>query len=460
MTGRVGRPQGRARGSTEQANALAEFLLTLTDGTTVRELAARYPVGKTLWGEYRSGEKLVPLDLLTRLVEDHTSDERARRQRLETAVRLHSAALDAAMRAPVPRTIPTTAPPPAPDEETISASPGDVPSTTDAEARQAPMNRRRRSRPLMFAGGGLVLVAFALLVPLAWPGPASAPSAHGAGAPLAEGSVFATGPGGQGVFQWDGTDPAGWTKVGESATHLWSGPAGLFAAGADNRLHKYGGRPGRWSVIGDAGHDVAVSGSGVYRLDADRKAVRVWDGYGTSWTQVGGPAARLYGGEPGLFATDPNDGRIFRYLGRPGSWEFVGTAGASFALTGGDLYGLTPERTAVNRWAPGRQPAAVLPWVQAAGPAGALYGGASGLYSTDPTGKRLRVLAPGPENPDSVREWQDIGAAGADIGVGRRGVYVLTADRSAIVRWSRDTAAWRRIGGPAQSLTVAVPPGR
>ena len=68
MTGRVGRPQGRARGSTEQVNALAEFLLTLTSGMTVRELAGRYPVGKTLWGQYRSGQKIIPFELLTRLV--------------------------------------------------------------------------------------------------------------------------------------------------------------------------------------------------------------------------------------------------------------------------------------------------------------------------------------------------------------------------------------------------------
>ncbi|GAA2207358.1 hypothetical protein GCM10009850_028160 [Nonomuraea monospora] len=447
MTGRVGRRQGRARGSTEQANALAEFLLTLTEGTTVRELAARYPVGKTLWGEYRAGEKIIPLDLLVQLVEDRTADERSRRQRMETAARLHSAALDPAT--------PTTAAPPVPvsaDAPPVSVSSGDDSSTKDAEAGEAPAKARRRSRPLLFAGSGLVLVAFALLIPLAWPGPASTPDTGT--------TVFATGPGGQGVFQWGGTDTTGWTRIGENATRLWSGPAGLFAAGTGNRLLKYGGRPGLWTAIGDAGQDVAVSGSGVYRLDADRKAVRVWDGHGTSWTQIGGPAARLYGGEPGLFATDPDDGRIFRYLGRPGDWEFVGTAGASFALTSGDLYGLNPERTAVNRWVPDQRPAPVLPWVHAAGPAGTLYGGAAGLYSTDPSGRRLRVLSPDPASPGTGQGWQDIGAAGAEVGVGRREVYVLTADRSEIVQWSRDTAAWRRIGGPALSLAVGTPSGR
>ncbi|TYB64371.1 hypothetical protein FXF51_21905 [Nonomuraea sp. PA05] len=451
MTGRVGRPQGRARGSSEQANALAEFLLTLTGGMTIRELAARYPVGKTLWGQYRSGEKIVPLDLLTRLVKDHTPDERSCLQRLETAARLHSAARDAAAETPAATTPSTAATPPVREEAMVPESPGDAP-----EADEAPVKGRRRGRPLMFAAGGLVLVALALLIPLVQPGPAGTPVA---GTSLAEGGVFAIGAGGQGIFQWDGTDAAGWTRIGEHATHLWSGPAGLFAAGTDNRLHRYGGRPGLWSAIGDAGHDIAVSGNAVYRLDANREAVRVWDGHGTSWTQIGGPAARLYGGDPGLFATDPNDGRIFRYLGSPGHWEFVGTAGASFALTGSDLYGLNPERTAVNRWVPEQQPAPVLPWVHAAGPAGTLYGGASGLYSTDPSGRRLRILSPEAGSPGTGQGWRDIGAAGAEVGVGRRGVYVLTADRSEIVQWSRDTAAWRRVGGPAQALAVTSPPG-
>ncbi|MGN9844288.1 hypothetical protein ACTMTI_39805 [Nonomuraea sp. H19] len=41
----------------------------------------------------------------------------------------------------------------------------------------------------------------------------------------------------------------------------------------------------------------------------------------------------------------------------------------------------------------------------------------------------------------------------------RREVYVLTEDRSQILRWSRDTGTWRRIGGPAQTLTVGPSTG-
>ncbi|GAA3615629.1 hypothetical protein GCM10022419_121150 [Nonomuraea rosea] len=438
-------------------NALAEFLLTLTGRMTVRELAGRYPVGKTLWGEYRSGRKVIPLELLTQLVEDHISDDRVRQVQLETAGRLHAAALDGALGTPAPTTIPVSRTPQSPPGQVKpSESSGVAPPTPGAEAGEMSVGRRRRARPLLFVGGGVVLVVLALLVPLAGRGPASVPRTSGAAAPLTGDGVFAIGPGERGVFQWDGTDATGWTKIGEAATRLWSGPAGLFAAGTDKRLRKYGGRPGLWPVIGEAGHDVAVSGSHVYRLDADRKAVRVWDGQGTSWTRIGGPAARVYGGRPGLFATDPNDGRIFRYLGRPDHWEFVGTAGASFALTSRDLFGLNPERTAVNRWLPSQQPEPVLPWVHAAGPAGALYGGTAGLYSTDWSGERLRILLVGPGSEAGGQGWRDIGAAGAETGVGRREVYVLTADRTQIVQWSRDAGTWRRIGGPAETLTVAA----
>jgi hypothetical protein len=446
MSSRVGRPQGRPRGSTQQANALAEFLLTLTGGMTVRELAGRYHVGKTLWGEYRSGQKIIPLELLRRLVEDRTPDERTRQARMETAARLHQAALEGALWTPASAASPSIAEP--------SAAP---------EPAKAPEPiKEQRARSLMLNSGGAGIVVLAVLMLLLGLGPASVDSAASApgtpeaggaatAAPLTGTGVFAIGPGGRGVFQWDGEDATRWTRIGAAAKQLWSGPAGLFATGMDDLLYAYGGRPGFWFPIGEPGDDLAVSGTHVYRLTADRQAVHVWDGHGTSWTQIGGPAARLYGGEPGLFATNPNDGGIFIYLGRPGEWDFVGSAGASFALTDRHLYGLIPERTVVNRRLAGGRPGAQPPWVYAAGPAGDLYGGAAGLFSTDPSGERLRVLM---EPGTDAQNWQDIGPAGAEVRVGRREVYILTKDRSEILRWSRDTGTWRRIGGPARALTV------
>ncbi|MEU3568427.1 RICIN domain-containing protein [Kitasatospora sp. NPDC036755] len=92
----VGRPQGRFKGETEQANALAGFLRELTSGITVRKLAQRYPGGRTVWSEYRSGEKDIPWHLLRRLVHDHAAEPRAREVLLARAAHLHEQAAHAA----------------------------------------------------------------------------------------------------------------------------------------------------------------------------------------------------------------------------------------------------------------------------------------------------------------------------------------------------------------------------
>ncbi|AYG78186.1 hypothetical protein DWB77_00293 [Streptomyces hundungensis] len=97
---KAGRPQGGPKGQSEQANALANFVRALTKDFTVRELAERYKISKTSWGEYRSGAKLIHLHLLKRLVHDLVRDERTRIQRWEDAQSLHAAAV--AAQRPVP----------------------------------------------------------------------------------------------------------------------------------------------------------------------------------------------------------------------------------------------------------------------------------------------------------------------------------------------------------------------
>ena len=361
---RVGRPQGGPKGSTNEANALAEFLLTLTREMTVRELAGRYHVGKTLWGEYRTGQKIIPLELLRRLVRDRTPDERTRETRLETAERLHAAALEGAPHAPS-----ITEPAPAPD---LAMAPEPAAATEPAPAAGG----RRR---LTLIGGGTAIALLALLVLLLVWRPANVASiADGPGTPDAGGAtavlpasteVFTIAPGGRGIFQWDGENAAGWTKIGDSARQLWAGSAGLFATGMDNKLYLYEGRPGRWHPISEPGADFAVAGSHLYRLAADRQSIHIWNGQGTSWTRIGGSAARLYGGELGLFAIALKDGSIFRYTGRPDQWD-VHRHGGRHVRThretpvrphpephrGHSLAGRTTESGLDPRGGPGRRP--------------------------------------------------------------------------------------------------------
>lgn len=129
----------------------------------------------------------------------------------------------------------------------------------------------------------------------------------------------------------------------------------------------------------------------------------------------------------------------------------MGTAGADFALTDQHLYGLTPDRAMVTRWLGPEAKGAEQQWTRTAGPATALFAGTAGLFSTDRTGTRLRHYA--------SSTWHDIGPAGAETWVAGRAVFVLSKDRASVRRWDSATGTWTRVGGPAQSLTVAVPHG-
>ncbi|WP_405021188.1 hypothetical protein OHV05_34105 [Kitasatospora sp. NBC_00070] len=94
--GNAGRPQGHLKGETEQADGLARFVREITAGVTVRELAQRYPVGRTSWSEYRSAGKDIPWHWLERLVRDHARDPHTRAALLDRGRTLHEQATRAA----------------------------------------------------------------------------------------------------------------------------------------------------------------------------------------------------------------------------------------------------------------------------------------------------------------------------------------------------------------------------
>ncbi|MEU5163855.1 hypothetical protein AB0G74_30165 [Streptomyces sp. NPDC020875] len=72
-----------------------QLLRELTAGMGVRELAERYGGSKTLWGEYRSGVRLIPMTKLYGVVKDRVRDQRGREAMLAKARRLHEAAATA-----------------------------------------------------------------------------------------------------------------------------------------------------------------------------------------------------------------------------------------------------------------------------------------------------------------------------------------------------------------------------
>ncbi|MFE5300675.1 hypothetical protein [Streptomyces sp. NPDC056632] len=87
-----GRPLSELRGRTEEANSLAIWLRELTAGIPVRTLAKDFHYSTTVWGEYRNGSKLIPQDLLDRVVAALIPEpEMGERQRAKGRCLLHAA---------------------------------------------------------------------------------------------------------------------------------------------------------------------------------------------------------------------------------------------------------------------------------------------------------------------------------------------------------------------------------
>lgn len=91
---KAGRPQGAMKGASLAADELARFLVEITTELTVRELARRFGGGRTMWSEYRSGARIIPLGRLNTVVRDRIRDGRGQQAMLQRARRLHEAALN------------------------------------------------------------------------------------------------------------------------------------------------------------------------------------------------------------------------------------------------------------------------------------------------------------------------------------------------------------------------------
>ena len=175
----------------------------------------------------------------------------------------------------------------------------------------------------------------------------------------------------------------------------------------------------------------------------------VWqyDGSGTSWTQIGGPALALYGGGYGLVATDPSTGDPWLYGGTPNQWQHIGTPGTEFAVTGDTVFGLTPNSDSVWRY-----DGSGTSWTQIGGPAWKIYGGGYGLVAIDPsTGNLWRYLG-------TPNQWQEIGLPEANAETPLPGpAFAVTGDTvfgtTPAGVWQYDgSTTWTQIGGPALAL--------
>ncbi|MEV6734071.1 hypothetical protein [Streptomyces sp. NPDC051364] len=565
--GRAGRLQGEPKGETAQANALAVFLRGVTEGRTVRELAKSYGAGKTSWSDYRSGVKIIPLDLLKRVISGRVRDERGRAELWTRARELHGAAcaaeeggarasdgretapetwetlqrarrqadaelaqseealrtllgltarlqkeLDDAMARAEGGPAVSAEPEPQQEERRGDATPADraahLPGTelvlwvprppalyglegavarigAEVEDRRRQIGRLRdevrhlREPFRAQVSGGLVLresrvpagrehrklpalplrsrilrgardprrlrrvllltaVALALSVPATSLEQVRQRTAPSVAEPVA---TLPLGP----LESSAGSPPPAGSPAPGSAPPQSAPSEGTTTSPPTSSSSPGVPSPGAPDAAptapGGTADVPAATGSGVYAIAEDGSAVLQWSGNGTEWVRIGGPAAELYAGPAGVFATDPVSGDLRGYSGVPGRWRTVSGRAAGFAVSGPDLYRLAQDRGAVHRW-----DRAHATWIRVGGPAARLYGGGAGLFATDPVDGRIFAYG------GKGEAWSYAGTAGADFVVTDQHLYGLNPERSAVFRWSGEAGVWSPVGGPAAAL--------
>jgi hypothetical protein len=173
-------------------------------------------------------------------------------------------------------------------------------------------------------------------------------------------------------------------------------------------------------------------------LTPNRQAVMRYNGTPGSWTQIGGPADKLFGGGGGLAATNPVSHDVYRYLGTPGRWERAGGPGYTFAYSGVALYGLTGFNGNVMRYngVPGS-------WTQIGGSAAWIYAGEGGLAARTPGSEDIyRYLG-------TPWQWERAGGPGRSFVFGAGTLYGVAPDGSGVFAYNGVPGSWTQIGGPA-----------
>ncbi|MGO4748627.1 hypothetical protein AB4212_08350 [Streptomyces sp. 2MCAF27] len=166
--------------------------------------------------------------------------------------------------------------------------------------------------------------------------------------------LYGLSPDGGGIYEWTHHGDE-WKRIGDAATNIYAGGAGLFATNPQSGdLFKYNGGTGpkSWSRVGGPGRTFAVSGDHLYGLSSDGSGVWEWTGHGDQWKRIGDAATNIYAGGAGLFATNPQSGDLFKYNGGSGpkGWSRVGGPGRTFVVSNTHVYGLSPDGSEVFRW--------------------------------------------------------------------------------------------------------------
>lgn len=213
-------------------------------------------------------------------------------------------------------------------------------------------------------------------------------------------------------------------------------------------IYAYAGTPGSWVRIGGPGKDFAVAETGqLYGLSEDGKSVWKYSKNGSTWLKIGETAAGIYGGENGLYATNPVSKDLLKYDAAANSWSKVGGPGKMFAVGAkGHLYGLASDGASVWKY-----DGTGTKWTRIGGPAGKIYAGGSKLYATNPTTGEVFLYLGSPNN------WKKIGKPGNMFSVDQQGnLYGLSPNSSQIWEYIAAQDKWIHIGGKAEAIVAGA----
>jgi len=210
---------------------------------------------------------------------------------------------------------------------------------------------------------------------------------------------------------------------------------------------------GRPTLPGGTSEPPAAENGHLYAISHENASVWSWDA-DTGWAKIGPtPAGQIAAGPAGLFATNPEDERIFRYDGAGDSasdWEFIGSGQTGQRLAVGDRLWVRDAK-AVRQWDPSTRAWTTL----RDGPVAEIHGGPSGLFATEPDGDHaLTRWVP------ETGQWLPTGRGALGFAVGSA-LYGLSRTDSRVYRWSGHGGEndWVQLGTDVFDSVHAGPAG-
>lgn len=252
-----------------------------------------------------------------------------------------------------------------------------------------------------------------------------------------------------------------WGPVGLVLFRDAAGTSETFATKGSNLnptgdIYSYLGTPMKWTKIGGPGKKFVVGPTTptepyLVGLSPDKNGVWLMEYISKpgeagevedKWKKIGGPAGDIFGGDAGIFATNPTSGDVWQYNGTPMNWTKIGGPGKMFAVGKKNVYGLSPDGSGVWQYS-----GVPMKWTKIGGPAGSIYTGGNKLYATNPkTGDIWQYNG-------TPMKWTKIGGPGKMFAVSNSGaLFGLSPDGSGVWQYSGVPMKWTKIGGAAESI--------